>query len=177
VPVAHAPNPTHHRTNIPSTLPQSILCVSAPDPEAPGFGTALRRFSSLFFILKKCIIMHFPPKSAPNMHYNALFAQIDPTPSGHPSLQSSVNHLAIPVLPIHFLHTKLNSSIGSGAFCAVRSGGNCDSSSFYWSAFLDRHRRSFASRSSNLSRGAKSGSSANSNSSSAFARRSSAEIS
>ncbi len=49
------------------------LCVSA-----------FRCFPS-FSTLKNCIIMHFSPKSAPNMHYNALFLPL----SAHPCLPNS----------------------------------------------------------------------------------------
>src|SRR5580704_5356456 len=43
-----------------------------PIPKFRDSGLRLVLFSS-FSYPKKCIIMHFSPKSAPNMHYNALF--------------------------------------------------------------------------------------------------------
>jgi hypothetical protein len=53
------------------------LCVSA-------FNYLI--FSPLFSNPKKCIIMHFSPKSVPNMHYNALFKT--PLSPPHPTASS-----------------------------------------------------------------------------------------
>jgi hypothetical protein len=62
-----------------------------PSSEGPAFSVALCLFPSAplrsgtfsyFSIPKKCIIMHFFPKSARNMHYSALFSALaQPYPS------------------------------------------------------------------------------------------------